>query len=366
MKTLTDILKTALIFCFLLGANGILAQTVITIDNNSGSTTTYTTIQAALDAAANDIIYVQPSPTSYGSATITKPITIVGRSHSETGKVSQLTSVSLRSSNVTIKGINFSSLSYNSSGGTAPPPYVGFRLYECKFSSLILSTGAANNADDIEIRGCLITSRVTVNTGASNVLVANNIFSSPSPIITNLTSSLIVTNNIFRGTSSITIANNDAANNTFILANNIFVLNRAPDAAINLNSGPFNLSNNLIHNYGTGNFSFASNSTGSFLESNTLNTAPLFTDVDPTVTASFAGTSSYNPLARLDDDLTLQAGSPALTAGVGNSELGIFSNGFNYKYLGNPRGIPTFNIVTSDGTVPANGNINVTVTARAH
>ncbi|QAA80458.1 hypothetical protein EI546_01370 [Aequorivita sp. H23M31] len=58
-------------------------------------------------------------------------------------------------------------------------------------------------------------------------------------------------------------------------------------------------------------------------------------------------------------------GSPALTGGVGGTEIGISSN-FNYKYLGNPRGVPAMDIVSYNGTVPKNGTINVTINAKAH
>jgi len=112
---------------------------------------------------------------------------------------------------------------------------------------------------------------------------------------------------------------------------------------------------------------FANSTTGSYLESNTLaNTDPLFTDVDNTVSNSFAGTSSYNPNSRLEDDLTLQATSPALTGGGGGSEMGLYNNGFLYNTLGNARGIPTLDIISYDGAVPKNGTINVTINAKAH
>ena len=66
------------------------------------------------------------------------------------------------------------------------------------------------------------------------------------------------------------------------------------------------------------------------------------------------------------DNLTLQGGSPALTAGGGNSELGVFANSFNYKNLGNPRGIPVMDILSWDGAAPAGGSITVDISAKAH
>ena len=368
-KPITNILKTASIFCFLLGSSAVLAQTVITIDNNPTSTTTYQTIQEAHDnATAGDIIYVQPSGTSYGTAVITKAVTIVGRSHSEVGKVSQLGTVSIRSSNVTIKGISFSSLSYSQTGATTPPPYVGTKLYECEFTSATYGVyGTPNFVDDVEVRGCVIKSAQTIYPEATNLLFSNNVFASSNPFNTYNTSTLVVANNVFKSTSTITFTNNDAADGTFILFNNMFLTNSGSDRAINLNTGPFNLSNNLTYNFGFGNMNFATNATGSYTESNALtNTNPLFTNVDNTVSQSFAGSSTYNPEFRPEDDLTLQATSPALTGGGGGDQIGLFNNSFNYSKLGIPRGLPTLDVTSYDGAVPKNGTINVTISAKAN
>ncbi|MCA0153587.1 right-handed parallel beta-helix repeat-containing protein [Winogradskyella vincentii] len=368
MKTLTFFRKVFL-FCSLgLFLTNIEAQTIITIDNNANSTTTYTTIQAAHDAAtAGDIIYVQPSGTNYGTVNISKEITIVGRSHSEPGKVSELSTVSIRSSNVTIKGVKFGSLNYSNTGTPQAPPYVGTKIYECEFSSATYGPfSGVNFVDDVEVRGCVITGTQTIYSTASNLLFSNNIFANTG-INSYVTLTLVVANNIFRGTTSVTITNNDPADGTFILFNNMFTGNSGSNIFVNLNTGPFNLSNNLTYNFGFGNLDYQSNATGSFTETGSLNnTNPLFTDVDNTVSQSFAGTSTYNSAFRPEDNLTLQAGSPALTGGGGGSEIGLYNNGFNFSKLGVPRGLPTLDVISYDGAVPKNGNINVTVTAKAN
>lgn len=72
-QSTNDYFKTASIFCLLPGSNAILAQTIITIDNNPTSTTTYQTIQDVLNnAATNEIIYGRPIRTSYGIFNSTK------------------------------------------------------------------------------------------------------------------------------------------------------------------------------------------------------------------------------------------------------------------------------------------------------
>jgi len=367
MKKITFIKSIALTITFLL-AFAVNAQNIITIDNSPQSTTTLQTLQEALDAAvAGDHIYLQPTATSYGNGIIDKAITIVGRSHSEVNGVSNAGTLTVRSSGVTIKGINFSSLVTNPAGPT-PPPYTGLRVYECEIGGMTLGTSASATAspymDDIEIRGCVI-GGINQRVDAINILIGNNIIR--GGITFYAPETVVIANNIFRsGSGNITLSN-FSATATAILYNNMFKTNAAANRTINMNSGIFNFSNCLTYNYGGGTLTFATSGNASFLDNNTLlNTDPLFVDVDSSVTTSLAGASSiYDPAARMDD-LTLQATSPALTGGGGGEQIGIFNSGFNYKYIGNPRGVPTLDIINYDAAVPKNGTINVTIKAKAH
>lgn len=74
-------MKNVFTFLILLLAISASAQTIRRVNNNPGITGTniFTTIQAAHDAAVNgDIIYVEPSGTSYGNLDCTKQLTILG------------------------------------------------------------------------------------------------------------------------------------------------------------------------------------------------------------------------------------------------------------------------------------------------
>jgi len=362
MKTITKTLSKAFLLCFILVSTSVLAQTIITIDNNPGSTTTYQNIQDAHDAAtAGDIIYVQPSPSSYGNVTIEKSLTIVGRSHSETSNISQLGNVTIEASDVTLKGLLTSRI-YNQSPNTTTP-ITNIKLYECKTGTLRI--GYSNyGIDGLEARGCVISGSFTQYARAENVLISNNIITSSLAIYS--PSQIIITNNIFRFTSSMYLYNY-AAGETAILFNNMFINNYNSSSTVYFSLGDWNASNNLLYNYGDGDINFATSSGGTYSDNNTLlNVDPLFTDVDPTVTYSFADNTTYNPATRPEDDLTLQATSPALTGGGGGSELGLYNNGFNYSTIGNPKDVPTIDIDTYDGAVPKNGTINVTITAKAH
>lgn len=373
MKTSTSLFKQMLCFTIALITFSLGAQTIITIDNNPGSNTTYQNLQDAHDNAnPGDIIYVQPSSTSYGNLTLDKALTIVGRSHSEPGKISSIGSINLRASNVTLKGLSISQLSSNFNGAPIPPPYSNLNIFECELNSTIqlgtsTNQAASSNIDDIAVRGCVFQGNLYVYTDATDVLLSNNIFTNSQPFFVYNAATTVIANNIFRYWSNTINLYNYAPSTTLLLFNNMFIFTwlSGNDASIAFQTGDFNLTNNLTYHYGGGNVNF-SLSGGSFLDSFTLaNTDPLFTNVDTSVSQSFADNSSYNPTVRVADDLTLQAGSPALTGGGGGSEIGLFNNGYNYQMLGNPNGVPTLDVISYDGAIEAGGNINVTINAEA-
>lgn len=353
--------KSILICTLTLIVGNAIAQNIITIDNNTGSTTTYQTIQDAHDnASPGDIIYVQPSGTSYGSVNIRKPLTIIGRSHSETNKRSQLGSVGQGANDITLRGLSFSSFNYDT-GSPEPALRENLEITNCKFSNISLGIGS-NPTDNSVIRGNIISS-ISISSLNTNILITNNIIT--GSISSGNNQSTLIANNVFR-TTTINIINNDP-DFPMILANNMFIFNRPSDASINLSNNSYGFSNNLTYNYGTGNAIFNPGSSSSFTNSNALeNTDPLFVNVDSSNSSSLAGVSAYSPQNVPDEDLRLQAGSPALTAGSGGTEIGLYSNNYNYNLLGQPTGYPTLDVESYDVAVPKDGNINVTITAKAY
>jgi len=362
MKTLYTNITIALL---LLTSLSIQAQNIITIDNGPQSTTPLKTIAEAISAAVDgDIIYVQASASTYGAATVDKEVTIIGRSHSEVNNISTLGGVSIKASNVTLKGLNCGGISCSSAAPGSPITNV--KVYECKGSFTFGQgyTRTTPTLDGIEIRGCVVGS-INQYDDALNVLVSNNIITSNISIYN--PTKITIGNNIFRVSSNLSF-NNSGAEETAILFNNMFINNYGAQGNITFTSGDWNVSNCLTYNYNaTNNFNFTTSGNGTYQANNVLlNTDPLFTNIDATIADSMAGTTAYISAARLEDDLTLQAGSPALTGGNGGSQIGLFNNAFNFKYLGNPRGIPTLDIVSYDGAVAKDGNINVTISAKAN
>jgi hypothetical protein len=379
MKTSTFFLKNILCFAIGIMTLSLSAQTIITIDNNPGSTTTHQTLQDALDDITTNnitdaVIYVQPSGTTYGNGVIDSPVTIVGRSHSEPGKKSIVGRINPRASNITLKGLEINQL-YPSGTGSIAPPYSGLTIFECEINSTFYLGTSTNQAaatyiDGVFVRGCVIQSSLSVYADTADVLLSNNIFSTGTPLNVYNAATTVITNNIFRYWSNDMYLNNSAPSQTLLLFNNMFIFtySAGSTARINFRYGDFNLTNNLTYKYGgAADVTFTTLSSGSYLDSFTLaNTDPLFTNVDNSVTYSFANINDYRPTTRVDDDLTLQVGSPALTGGGGGSEIGLYNNGFNYSNFGNPQGVPTLDVLSYDGAVEIGGNINVTIKAKAH
>lgn len=365
MKNLYQNISKVILFA-ILSVYATSAQNTITIDNTPQSSTQYTTIQAAHDAAVDgDIIYVQPSPTSYGAVTITKPITIIGRSHSEPNNISILSTVNIRSSNVTLKGLFMGGI--NATSNISGSPISVVKVYECEFSGVTFGAFAAESTvDGFEIRGCVFGS-LSQYPDSDNILISNNIIYGSGMSIYS-PSTIIISNNIFRYSSNWSFGN-QAPGETVILYNNMFITNSSNRTISFSGSGDFNISNCLTYNYGAGDITFTQSGAATFQVNNSYeNTDPLFTNVDPLITNSMAGTSTYNSAKRSEDDLTLQATSLAIIDDTVTPRLeyGVFNNGFNFKYLGNPRGLPVLDIVTYDGAIPKNGNINVTIKAKAN
>ena len=385
MKTISLYTTILTVLCIGLFSAPITAQNTITIDNNPGSTTTYTTLQDAHDnAMAGDIIYVQPSPTSYGAVQITKSISIIGRSHSEPNKRSQTGNITISASGVTLKGLLISSsLTYSTSNTPNSPPFVGLDVSECRIPTVNIGTTTNQNAativaEDVELRGNY-TSTITVYYDTDDVTIANNIITDTSNHISAYqVNSLVISNNAFIVSAYFyNIGINNWANfGAMVLFNNMFLFNNFDTSGsyskVRVRSqanSTVNFTNNLTFNFNASGDSVifeAVDATTSFQNNNTLaNTDPLFNDVDSSDTDSFAGASAYEPSARSADDLTLQGGSPALTGGISNSQIGLYSNGFLYNRLGNPNGFPVVDILSYDGAVPINGNINVQIKAEA-
>lgn len=335
------------------------AQTYV--DNNTGATAAFSDLQAAIDAASpNDVIYVQPSPNSYGTVTVNKPLTIIGRSHSLNNFISEIGSITINEggSGTTLKGLKISSGSLGiiikgkSSEGAGIPPVIvsNIAVLNCSFSTIAIESlpyqTSSVGGNNILIQGCVF--RQVTWGYASNLTISNNVIVSGGTF--QIPTSTKISNNLFIGQHP-NISKIPNTTGTFTIQNSMFINNGSTNNDLNLWDSK--LENCLTYNYGSGNYDIGTST--NLQTSNVLsNTNPMFTNFTPDANISF----------KLDADYTLQTGSPAIGAGVNGEDLGIFS-GFNFNNLGVPSGYPTVNIVSSTPSLPQNGSLKVTLTAKS-
>ncbi len=148
-------MKALLLILFFVSSYSLWCATLI-VDNNIPSTSQYTTLQAAHDAASNgDIIQVMPSNGAYSGITITKRIEIIGVGWNPEGQ-----------DTYTIKRTNILDL-FTFSTGSAGSRLIGFGGV---FYLLI-------QQDNITVKNCNLSFVVigSNNTTAYNTLLINNL-----------------------------------------------------------------------------------------------------------------------------------------------------------------------------------------------
>lgn len=338
----------------MLVSSSLLAQTTYTVNNNPGVSTDFTNLQAAIDGAANgDILYVQQSATSYGDITINKELTIVGRSHSDSGYKTEIGYIyfDAGSSNTTLKGLKIAAI-YESGNASTITDLAFFDNY-----ITIFSLGNTDTFNNVLIQGNQFYSTFRIYDNTSNVLISNNLFSSSSLSFT-MTSTLLFSNNIMSYYAGVSISNSTTG--LLNISNCIFISNYGTNpatVALNPGSGTIQVDNCVTYSYdAAGTYVFATGA-GITINANVQeNTDPLFTNVSITA-PSIA--SPYNGLLDpANDDLTLQAGSPVTDAGL--------FEGYNFKNFGTPTGVPSIKVTANSATVPKNGNLSVTIEAKTN
>lgn len=167
MKTLVTICALFCITC----ANA----TVITVSNNLLTAGQYTTLAAAYAAAnVGDTLYIHGSPTSYGTLTIRKRLTLIGAGYNDSTSFSRKTMLGLLSVDSVVGTIQVS--------GTK---IIGIELLDYVYVS---------NVNHVTISRCKITNSVTV--GGTGCVLEHNMLASINAINVG---TLLVKNNFIHG-----------------------------------------------------------------------------------------------------------------------------------------------------------------------
>lgn len=314
MKHLLTLLS--LIMCTVI----IQAQTVITVDNTTGSGADYTSLQAALDDAnPGDTLQVHSSPTSYGTITIEKSVYIVSTGHNPAAnsdiEVASTSTITLKSNcaNTTINGLAIPTINI----GSPIVDISDITIRNCRITGAIYGSNNANVHDWVVEGNLFVNGSINPNL-SYNWLVRNNLFYTTSYSFSNMNSSvtmsnnlvIVVGNNLFNGCAGTTVNNN------------IFYVT-AGATTIGLASSSLSASNNLTY---AGNGASLSDLAGT---DNLNNTDPMF------ISASNAGITNY-----YTNNYRVESGSPAEDAGTDGMDVGLYGGTFGYHQDGKPSDAP--------------------------
>ena len=380
-------MKKSILLCLLAFSFSVSAQTIRRVNNNAGVTgvNVYTTIQAAHDAAvAGDIVYVEPSATSYGNLTATKQLTIIGNGFYIFENSSSLMPQDQRESN--LGGISLNAGSDGTklvgiSASNAISVYsANVQIERCKLPYVFLSyVGGANNlptsvADNALIRGCYFfwqngnsgstrkISGVPVPNGyvngnpvtryISNATITNNILSTGYYFVGSIQNSLIQNNTVQNAISNSELNDNSASqvyNCTF--SNNIVVVESNNTSTVaNQYNVACTFSNNIqICNTCTTSGTYFPTGNGN---QNNVSSATYFL-------------TAYNSLFNVDKALVQKANSPGLTAGLGGGEVGAFGGLTPYKLAGLAN-VPIITNMITSGVGNTSTPLSVSVTVRGN
>lgn len=355
MKNIIFKTEKIVVICLLFASSFLAAQTTYTVNNNPNTAADFTNLQTAINTvAAGSILYVQQSATSYGNIIVNKKITLVGRSHSDPSFKTQVGTVSFASgaSDSTIKGLQIGDIVESDNGATLN----NITILDNKFNSITI--GSQHTFNNILLQGNILNGGVFIYSGASNILITNNLIFC-SNLAFYKVDTLLISNNIFCYYPGQNIYNYSASD-VLNISNCIFINNYNASTNVQLVPGTatIQINNCVTYNYDT-TYTFGFNTgAGITISGNVkLNTNPLFTNVG-LIAPGLASPYNTSVFAPATDDLTLQAGSP-ITDG------GIFKD-YNFKLYGTPTGYPTIKVVENSATVPKNGNLSVTIEAKTN
>jgi hypothetical protein len=357
---------------------------VRTVSNNPTRPAQFTTFAAAQTASVNgDTIYIYGSPFQYAAITISKRLVIIGAGYNPNNQFGQPTNIAnidlfrdagvnnatgtvitgiltsrldiagLMSNNITVFRNRFTSY-LNLAGGTPTGYANGWVLYNNIFDGYIYGGAGSRTA-----------------LSATNIIIANNIFTGSAYLYQFNSNTILVDHNIFLGNGS---GGNLWNLYNVIVTNNIFTRSTGTVFASSTAGPVLCIFNNNLSNQTTiadpGTYipatNFVNTFTGTGGGSNTG--AGNFIGQDPLYTTA-PNLNAYTTTA----NYRLQTGSVGRNAGTDGTDLGIYGGSYPFPSGGTPGSgydtspMPPIPQVTElniqNATVPVNGTLNVNVKA---
>lgn len=355
-------MKKILLYLFPVLMTQTTYATVWIVDNNINSPQPIKDVQDAIDnyASVGDTIMVEGSPTSYGSFIVTKPLTLIGEgSNDNLGENATGNLITIRASNVFITGFSLTGgqdVIRLDAEGTPGKAILNITVERCYMNQAVgffgsFSLGSPDLFHNIVFRNNIMTNFISTGYGSvyqiDTLIFENNIlshinFSGWGYNVSGI-NSVLIRNNIFMnapiqsGNNGSTIFFNDFYGSHLtdaVISNNIFYASN-PQGCNNCT-----FLNNLT--YGNG----ANDTLPGPQNNNIYSQDPLFVNYP-------GGNFDYS------FDFNLQAGSPAIDAGVGATDMGIKGGYYPYAVGEGPQ-IPVVDFVNLSSTaVPENKQVNL-------
>jgi hypothetical protein len=303
------------------------------VSNVSGANADFTGITEALNSTmvqSGDTLYIEPSPVSYGSISVTKMLTIIGNGYFLT----QNPETQSNTNNSTLSTVSFNNGSAGSSISGCVTGSINISTSNITIErNKIYSMSIAANISDIAIMRNYIecsnySSTINIGNNVNNVLVSGNYIVNTYGLYYNraismsTTSSAIIENNVIY--NGVTIYNSNFYNNI-------------------LRDGTFTPVNSTY-----------TNNVGNDNQFGTANGNQQYVDMD----GVFEGSGST------DGKWQLKVGSPAIGTGTGGQDCGMFAGPYAYILSGIPA-IPSIYEYLQIYNGPAQ-EIEVTFSVKSH
>lgn len=324
----------------------LFSQNIINVDNSVGSIAEYTSLQDAIEAAGSeDLIYIHGSTSNYGDIVVNKKVTLIGPGYflaANNGGINSLapaivTNLDLLegSDNSVVMGLTLELVGESTSQDRAlisNTSNVVFIKNMVKGNVRIETSANIVFRNNYTLKYKTLASfggELEIREGSSNILVTNNCFSNSFTHSSNINISMDgntnakIYNNIF--TSTIECDNSIIKNNIFLNGRNIEINNNSISS--NLFSVP---ESDLIPNNST-------------------------TPNNSSICLGYPEQGFYTS----DGRFALKPDSPAIGAGEGGVDCGVFAGDNSYILSG----LPSIPIIT-ELSAPSSAKIGETINVR--
>ncbi|MFY0625384.1 MAG: hypothetical protein JXR07_03745 [Reichenbachiella sp.] len=336
----------SILFSLLIISNHLFAETR-TVDNKVNSAAQYTSVQAAIDDAnPGDSILVAGSPTSYGNIIVNKELTIIGngyRVNSTFDYRTQLSQVTFNDDSYPDDPTDSYIAGFYISSYTTFNYGLNILMERCYTTGIYIDNGNVS----LTIRNVINNSFLYMYPDVDEQVTIENSILMNGVYNTNATSLLVIDHCMFLNGA---LQYSDLRS---ILIKNSIAYGIAVSGGLDVT-----FSNNMAYVEGSSTTFEVSGSGPNYGGSNQENVDPMFTDIQ-------------NISFDWNNDYTIQAGSPALTAADDGGEIGIYGGAYSFPVGGTgsyymaaqPQSPLITEMNIENPSVAENGTLNVNIKA---